>query len=396
MVGDSPQSIIGNLTEAQADFYFANRQADGFNSVWINLLCNSYTFCNSDGTTFDGIPPFTTVGDLSTPNEAYFSKADRIMQLAANRGIVVLLDPIETGGWLGVAKSNGSTKATNFGRYLGNRYKNVPNIIWMSGNDFQSWRTTSDDQAIQAVAQGIKATDPNHLATVELDYFQSGSQDDPTWTPLIDLDAAYTYYPTFDRVLKEYNRGGMPTFMVEANYESEHNFNDQGTPEILRRQEYWTLLSGAAGQLYGNLYTVRFITGWQSNLDTPGAKQLGYVTNLFAPRQWYNLVPDQGHTVVTAGFGTYDGGGSLASSNYATTARTPDGKLVMTYVPTSRTITVDMSKLAGPTTARWYDPSNGTFRSIAGSPLPNSGSSQFTSPGNNAAGNGDWVLVLES
>src|SRR5204863_500920 len=47
MVGDSPQAIIGNVSEADAEFYFANRQARGFNSVWVNLLCNSYTYCNS-------------------------------------------------------------------------------------------------------------------------------------------------------------------------------------------------------------------------------------------------------------------------------------------------------------------------------------------------------------
>ena len=47
--------------------------------------------------------------------------------------------------------------------------------------------------------------------------------------------------------------------MVEANYEFEHIAADAGTPSILRRQEYWTLLSGAAGQLYGNRYTWPFI-----------------------------------------------------------------------------------------------------------------------------------------
>lgn len=396
MVGDSPQSIIGNISEADADLYFANRQANGFNTVWINLLCNSYTYCNSDGTTFDGIRPFTTPGDLSTPNEAYFTKVDHVLQLAANHGIVVFLDPIETGGWLGVAKSNGTTKVTNYGKYIGNRYKNFSNIVWQHGNDFQSWQNASDDAVIRAAAQGIKATDPNHLATVELNYYQSGSQDDSSWLPLINLDAAYTYYPTYDQVLKEYNRAGMPTYMVEANYEFEHNANDATSPNTLRRQEYWTQLSGATGQIYGNLYTVRFSSGWKSQLDTTGARQLAYGTALFAPRQWYNLVPDQAHTVVTAGFGTYNGGGSLGSNDYATTARTLDGKLVMTYMPTTRTITVDMTKLSGPVLARWYDPANGTFKPIAGSPFANTGSRQFTPPGNNDAGDGDWVLVLES
>ena len=98
ITGDSPQALIGNLTESDAALFFSTRRAQGFNTVWINLLCNNYTGCRQDGETWDGIPPFTTPGDLSTPNEAYFSRVDRMIQLAAKYGFVVLLDPAETGG----------------------------------------------------------------------------------------------------------------------------------------------------------------------------------------------------------------------------------------------------------------------------------------------------------
>src|SRR5262249_54260341 len=161
----------------------------------------------------------------------------------------------------------------------------------------------------------------------------------------------------------------------------EHNFTDPGTPAVLRRQEYWTLLSGATGQLYGNHDTMAFPDGWKKSLDTPGTRELGYITSLFAPRQWYNLVPDQNHAVLTGGYGTYDANAAVAGNDYATAARTPDGRLVMAYLPTARTVTVDMTRLAGPANARWYDPTTGTFTPIGGSPLPNTGSQQFTPPG---------------
>ena len=38
--------------------------------------------------------------------------------------------------------------------------------------------------------------DPNHLHSVELNFPTSGSLDDPSWAPVIELNAAYTYYPT--------------------------------------------------------------------------------------------------------------------------------------------------------------------------------------------------------
>ncbi len=95
--------------------------------------------CNSDGTTYDGIAPFTTPGDLSTPNPAYFDRAADMIAIAAKHHQVVLLDPAETGSWLSVLEANGVDKARAYGKFLGNRFKDMPNIIWMSGNDFQSW-----------------------------------------------------------------------------------------------------------------------------------------------------------------------------------------------------------------------------------------------------------------
>jgi hypothetical protein len=398
ILGDSPQALIANLSESQAAAYFADRKSMGFNTVWINLLCNSSTGGNPDGTTFDGIAPFTNPGDLSTPNETYFQRANDMIKLAAQYNLTVILDPIETGGWLTTLEANGATNAFNYGVYVGNRYKTFPNIVWMHGNDFQNWATASDDTLVMAVANGIRSVDPNHIHTVELSYNVSSSLDDNTWAPVVSLNAAYTYYPTYAEVLHAYNQSsGVPTFMVEANYEFENNTGmDYGNPATLRRQEYWTQLSGATGQLYGNHYTWQFASGWQNYLDTTGAAQFGYMKDLFASRSWYNLVPDQNHTVVTAGYGTFTTSGSLGSNDYLTSARSPDGSLVMAYMPNFRTVTVDMSELSGPVTAQWFDPTNNTYVPISSSAIPNSGLKQFTPPGANSAGDSDWVLVLET
>jgi chitodextrinase len=397
MMGDSPQALIANLSEAEAEAYLADREANGFNTVWVNLLCATYTGGRPDGSTFDGIVPFTTPDDIATPNENYFRRVDHMLQIAARHGILVVLDPAETGSFLSVLLSNGVAKSRDYGRYLGARYRSFDNIVWMSGNDFQSWQNPGDDAVVQAVALGIQDVEQRHIHTVELDFLVSGSLDDPSWAPIIQLNASYTYYPTYAQVLTDYDRpDAPPTFMVEANYEFEHNAADQGTPQILRRQEYWTMLSGAAGQLYGNGYTWPFQSGWQSHLDTPGSDQIAHVNALFAPRPWFNLIPDQNHTVVIAGNGTYADSGSLGGNDYLTAARTPDGALVLAYMPTIRTITVDMTKLGSQANAAWYDPSRGTSTPIAGSPFPNTGTRAFAPPGNNGDGDGDWVLVLEA
>jgi hypothetical protein len=415
IVGDSPQSLIGRMSNSDATLYMANRQRYGINTLWVNFLCNDKTACNADGTTFDGIPPFTTPGDIATPNRAYFDRAAEMLKIAAAHGVTIMLNVIETIGWLDIFKANGPEKAEAFGRYVGNQYKDVPNIIWMYGNDFQTWADPSDDALVLAVAKGIMSTDHNHIHTTELNYLSSGSLDDARWDTIVNIDGVYTYYPTYEQILKEYNRPNFkPVFTVEANYEFEQNYADRGSPENLRRQEYWTMLSGATGQLYGSAFTWRLpsgwlsdwrlslsagrLFGWRSNLDTPGVIQLSYMKSLFAARRWYDLVPDQDHAAVIDGYGkvTPLGTGSITMDTYATAARTPDGTLIMVYLPTIRGITVDMSKLRGAAAAHWYDPTTGNYIAVDASPFANTGTREFTPPGKNHDNNEDWVLVLET
>src|SRR5262245_14711022 len=102
ITGDSPQALVVNLSRSEAEDFLANREAAGFNSIWVNLLCSTYTGGRPDGSTIDGVLPFTRPNDLSTPNEAYFARVDHILNRAAAHGMTVFLDPIETGSFLAV------------------------------------------------------------------------------------------------------------------------------------------------------------------------------------------------------------------------------------------------------------------------------------------------------
>ena len=414
LTGDSTQNLTTHVSLADAESFFADRQAHGFNSDWVNLLtAGSAMSGRNDASTFDGIRPFTrhlkggtdwNDYDLTAPNEAFFARVDQMIKLAAKYEIQIILDPAETIAWRTTLLNNGTEKCRAYGRYLGSRYKNFDNILWMSGNDFDQWREPTSDAVAIAVAQGIKDTDPRHLHTVELHVGRSLSTDDPRWAAIVSLNAAYCYRPPYIEVLRGYNyrAKAMPVFMVEAVYEFEGNGQPRvSTAWTLRRQEYWSLLSGATGQLYGNGYTWPFKADWKSHVDTSGAEQMAHLKKFFESRRWYDLVPDQAHETLTAGYGTMlahndSAAGEIDSNDYATTARTADGSLVLSYLPTRRTVTVDMTKLSKPAAARWFDPSNGTYVDIAGSPLANTGSHRFTPPGKNHDGDGDWVLVLEA
>ena len=409
IAGDSPQGLIYMLTEAETEMYFADRQAHGFNTAgWIDVVCAGRDYPhNIYGATVDGIRPFSgfvrggtdwMYYDLRKPDEAYFTRLDHIVEMAAKHDILVFLDPIETAGWLQTLRNNGLAADYAYGQYLGKRYKRFSNVAWINGNDFGGWQISSDDALVRAVARGIRSADPRHIQTVEFNPPTGSSLDDQTWAPLIEINGSYIYGPTYIQMLHSYNQKPiMPTYLMEAHYELENVGNDYGTPVALRRQEYWTMLTGGTGQFYGNNYTWTFRSGWQSNIDTTGVTQFTIWKNFFTSLRWQDLVPDQDHSVVTGGLGNYgDLKTQVSKSDYAAAAKTPDGSTAVVYLPTGRTITINLASLRDPVRARWFDPSDGTYQNVVGEPFVNHEPEQFTPPGKNHDGDSDWVLLLET
>jgi Protein of unknown function (DUF4038)/Putative collagen-binding domain of a collagenase len=384
--GDSPQCMSANLSTADMELFFEDRQQHGFNAAWVNLICGPYTHGREDASTYDGIRPFTDSHDLSTVNLEYWRRMDTMVDLAKKYGITLVLDPAETGSFSDLLKDNGEVKSEAYGTFLGERYRDDVNIIWMFGNDYSDWERY--DPYLVALSKGLRAADPEKLQTIELNPSNT-SFDDPVWPPLIDLASAYAYSPTYEVVLRAYNAAPTtPVFMVEANYEFENNDNGPPTSdETMRRQEYWTMLSGATGQLYGNKYTWGFEDEvWKQHFDTKAVEEWQLMVRLFSARSWQDLVPDEQHRFLTDGVGEPTNQGDVLESDYATAATTRDGSLGIVYVPTARTITVDVRTLQPGMTARWFDPTDGSFRDAR---------APFTTPGKNAAGAGDWVLVIE-
>jgi hypothetical protein len=86
----------------------------------------------------------------------------------------------------------------------------------------------------------------------------------------------------------------------------------------------------------------------------------------------------------------------VAQNDYAAAAATPDGTFAVVYIPSGRTVSIDMTKLSKRAVARWYDPTAGSYSGAFGQPLPDTDLRQFTTPGRNRAGDADWVLLLET
>jgi hypothetical protein len=159
---------------------------------------------------------------------------------------------------------------------------------------------------------------------------------------------------------------------------------------------WYAMTSGGAGHVFGNEHVNHFDSSYQSNLDTTATAQVKYLSQLFNQYPWWTFAPDNAHAVVTAGYGTYNGNnGNMYSATYATTEG--DGaNYSVTYTPVSTMLTVNMTKFSKAVTARWYDPSKGSYQTISGSPFASTGTQSFATPGTNGDGTNDWVLVLST
>jgi hypothetical protein len=414
-VGEADWALIDMMSETQASSYLADRKARGFNTIFLDLFFGNQigaSYGNAADSTYDGINPFTAMYsgntayyDITKPNPAYFQRVLDMINVAGKLGMNVMLDVDDNYIMGPTFTAEGATACTTLGTYLGKTFGGIPNLVWGQGNDYQDWPAV--DTLMEDVWSAIKAVDNTHLNTIELNWLESCSADDPTWASTITFNWSYSYWPMYP---ENYHLYGLtpakPFILGETMYEQEGtSINDTGTPENVRRQQWWTMFSGAAGFLYGSTWSDKFLSGWQTSVDSPGAAQVGYLAATLAPFEWYNLVPDTGHTFVTAGYGTERpslgnvlGGNASGTmtSNYVTAAVAPDGKFGGAYLPTTSTITVNMTKFSGSVSATWVDPSTGHSTVVSGSPFASSGTQQFTSPGNTSDGQQDWVLMFTS
>jgi len=386
--GDAAWSLIVAVDDQEVERYLKNRRDKGFNAILVELI--EHHFAKKPPLNAAGIPPFTTPGDFTTPNEEYFAHADKVIREAGEYGIQVLLTPIYLGsvghdeGWIEELMKLKPGKCLEYGQYLGKRYKDFGNIVWVMGGD----RNPKDViEKVDLIALGIREFDKRHLFTAHGNWepstpeqFGSGG-----W---LDINSSYSCEMVHERLSSDYlHQPILPTFLIESCYEGEHNSSEVQ----LRRQAYWAILCGGFGHVFGNNPIWHFdgpglfpIKGtWREAMDLPGSVDMMYWGKLFRSRPWFDLVPDQDHTVITAGLGEFLG------NDYLAAGRTLDGSTVVAYMPTKRTLTVAMNKISGAQArAWWYDPRAG--QATPAGTFPTSGMREFTPPSD-----GDWVLVLD-
>lgn len=409
LIGDSAWCLVARLSASQAARYFKTRATEGFNAVLLDAdvqLDASPVGAPGCGPAdangnqpFDGKLPGGTYdvgtvpkpGDTTSTAAKYWRNVDAIIGAASQSGIEVIFDAYDNyNPWFGPGESPNSKAAlAKYGRFLGRRYANVANIIWMIGNDYEDRNNRDGDANLLAVMRGIRRYDKRHIGWA-FDTYGAGL-DDATLRPMMRINTIYEYRATEWRseYLQQYARADFaPIMNIESGYE---NNSSLGVTEAdLREEHYSFLLSGATGDTYGNEWVWPFAStwrNWQRALVSPGARQVTHLAQFVNSIAWYELIPDRNGTVFR----------NVGSPEDYCGAYTADGRLAIAYRPatghTRQRFAVNMSRFAGRVKARWYDPTSGRYASIG--TFANAGVRHFSSPSKNAAGKNDFVLVLQ-
>ena len=305
------------------------------------------------------------------------------------------------------------TTAKSYGKWIGDRYKDRSNIIWVIGGD-RDPRDNSQDVAVwramaAGVAEGVGGADralmtfhpqPEQPEASSAKWFHQDQ-----W---LDLNMLQTGHcrdtPVWESITTDYNRNPTkPVVNGESIYEEMpvcFNAKELGYASAydVRKAAYLSVFAGALGHTYGcgpviffgekgnNLFAA--LHSWKEGLDFPGANEMKYLKGLIESRPMLDRIPDQSMLADE---------GTCASERIQAT-RGKDYAFI--YTAYGRPIHVKTKIIEGKSlTANWYDPRSGQSKPV-GSFDNTKGVLTFTPslPARSPVPSQreDWVLVLDN
>jgi len=433
-LGDTGWEMLHRLNRDEIVSYLENRSKKGFNVIQTVLVSefirmDKPTNYYKDSIFVDENPlkPFITKGN--NPENAaeydYWDHVDFAVKTAESKGLYLAL--VATWGEWVIPRSekplfNTNDQAYGYGWFLGNRYKNATNIIWILGGDrhpderangIELWRSMAE--GIADGANGEKKMDgkANYSTTLMTHHAYNSSS---TWfqnDKWIDFHcwgsyhAEYNNTRSYELALADYKLPNpKPTINSEPCYEG-HGVNyavdDNGifTSTDIRIAAYWSVFSGSFGFTYGaqpiwqftdanrRKFSKMTFSTWQEALDLPGAEQSAILKDLMLKMKFQEMVPDQ--SVIIEGEGKSDQRACALRSK----------STLMVYIPTGNSPKIKLGSTSGEKIkASWFNPRNGETNEIG--QFINSGEKSFEVPGMSKelswlkSGRGcDWVLIIE-
>ena len=366
-LGETAWLMPERLNREEVDYYLRTCHEAEYNMVQVQVL--------NDVPSFNayGVPSHDKQGHLLTDTlNSYWSHLDYIIDVAAQNdiyiGMVCIWGGLVKGGKLNVEQ------AKTYGRFLANRYKDRPNIIWIMGGDIQG---DIKPEVWETLATTIKSIDKNHLMT----YHPRGRYTSAHWWS----KASWIDFHTFQSGHRRYGqRMGSKDYPIPDNTEEDNwmyvdstwaykplkpVLDDEpvyeGIPQGLhgadeplwqacdvRRYAYWSVFAGSCGHTYGHSAIMQFYREgyppayfnkkeWTEALRDPGFNQMKYLKRLMLSFPYFERIPDQ--SIVLDNGTQYDRLAATRGSDYL---------LVYNYI--GRDMTIDLRKISGARKNVWW------------------------------------------
>lgn len=356
---------------------------------------------------FTGTPFQSSLG-------AAFAKTDWIVQECARREMIAVFALFCSFGDSGVIEElEAATNAQmrTFGQNVGARYDGYPNIVWQIMGDTSWGASDALGRRIDYYARGLDEGRTSHPNLWIMEPFLGGDSmawtdeegTDPTGYEWWHLDANGMYSYDNDGVVKAeaayaeavgfVGTRDIAVWDSEGPYAHNTQYDDgYGQRTGIRMRNASDFIEGFSMVNHGSepWWTFDFSgSGATAYLDVPDEDESVDAQHVWSIVAQY-IDGDATYTPtswIVTGEGTTD---AKAAAGYSDTA-------ALAMFPTSRTIAVNTTVIAGTGNVRlrWFDPSAGTYTTIAGSEAQNA-SRSVTHPGNNSAGATDWLLVVDT
>jgi Protein of unknown function (DUF4038)/Putative collagen-binding domain of a collagenase len=394
-LGETAWELFHRLSYQEVDMFLENRREKGFTVIQSVILAEENGLI---APSVNGEVPLVDM-DPGRPNEKYFLFVDSIVELAATKGLYMGLlptwgDKVDKQWGQGPVIFN-EENAFYYGAFLGERYRDYPNIIWINGGDRHC---KGNEKVWNALARGIRSADTGHLISFHPLGGISSSEcfHQSEWLDfnMYQSGHSHRYIPNYLKIESDYALDPpKPCMDAEPIYES-HPFgwnpkNGTAGEDDVRRAAYWALFSGAHGHTYGNHCIWQFYSEkvkpvnyppmkWYEALDLPGAWDMIHVRRLLESRPMLQRYPNQSLIPGNAG-GIIEHMVATQGEGYA-----------FIYLPSNIEVTVDLAQINGDSFRTWwYNPRTGEASIIK--EISGHGHETFHVPVSGV----DWVLVID-
>jgi hypothetical protein len=400
-LGDTAWLLFQMPGREDLDLYLRTRARQGFTVIQAAIVMGEErvagtTRPNAHGDTAfvehdPGRPRLTAGQDHRNADEYdYWDHADHVIDSAAAHGLVLGLLPLFVGhrgdGYQYLKLSN----AEAYGRFLGERYRAKPNIVWILGGD----NVPDSDEKLalwNRLAKGLTeaVAGAEDYGKTLMTYHSPGGTSSSAWfraSPWLDFYMVQTWsdhQAIPSRLAADYALiPPRPTGLGEGAYEDGPQYGFRVDALSIRAQACRSYFSGGY-HTYGNTNVWNFgsyqpegTQDWKAALDSPGATHLSALRRILEAAAWWRFVPD-------ASVFAKEAEGALAM-------RSTRGDAVIAYLAGGSTVTVRLDRITSPGNIRaaWIDPRTGE-RTEAGL-LANRETSSFSVP----AGREDAILLL--